>query len=307
MKVATKKQPPKRSEGGGFIIKDILSGVGPTDPFLIWHELPREHYQPGEMPGAPLHPHRGMMECPYNKEMTPDAGAAAGGMNMRICAGGVEKRGLMGVGDFELGKVGVGMEHEALIDPRWSGHLHFFQLWVNLPGARKFDPPFFQNASDRQLPRVPVGEGGASVKVLHGDACGATSPTTCDDVAWQYMDFELPGGASIAHCPPATMSTRLAYVYAGRARFGAGADASVVEAGWVAVLDASSGGGELAVSNASESEPCGFMFCAGAPIGERVVQHGPFVMSSQEQIVQCFNDFQSGRLCPHPVKYQRYD
>ena len=49
-------------------------------------------------------------------------------MNVKVVAGGVTQRAQFGVGDFELGKVGVGMEHEALIDGRWSGHMHFFQL-----------------------------------------------------------------------------------------------------------------------------------------------------------------------------------
>ena len=53
--------PPQRLEGGGFTIVDILSKFGyeRTDPFLIWHELPFKYYKPGEMPGAPMHPHRG--------------------------------------------------------------------------------------------------------------------------------------------------------------------------------------------------------------------------------------------------------
>lgn len=177
MQVIHTQTPPRRTEGGGFIIKDILSGLNPKaiDPFLIWHELPRKHYRPGEMPGAPLHPHRGMHECPYNKEMTPDAGSADGGMDMTVRAGGIEKKGKMGVGDFELGKVGVGMEHEALIDPRWSGHLHFFQLWVNLPGAKKMDAPYFQNAGASAIPTATLGEG-VSAKVRHSPSPAPSHP-----------------------------------------------------------------------------------------------------------------------------------
>ena len=100
MRVKKVSTPPQRLEGGGFIIKDsacatreapqcarnrdprtiapllcasaVLSDFRATDvdPFLIWHELPRKHYMPGEMPGAPLHPHRGMCECPYAKEFS---------------------------------------------------------------------------------------------------------------------------------------------------------------------------------------------------------------------------------------------
>lgn len=301
MQVVHTQRPPQRSEGGGFIIRDILSGLNPKaiDPFLIWHELPRKHYGPGEMPGAPLHPHRGMHECPYNKEMTPDAGAADGGMRMKVRAGGVEKAGSMGVGDFELGKVGQGVEHEALVDGRWAGFLHFFQLWVNLPGARKMDPPHFQNVGAAAIPRVALATG-CTAKVLHGEAGGKASPTRCD-VPWMYLDLALEPGATLSHAPPAHMSTRLAYVYEGAAKLGPGG--TELAAGTLAVLDGR--GGEPVV--AAGAEGCGLMFCAGAPIGEPIVQHGPFVMSSKAQIQECFEDFQQGRLCRKPVTYERYD
>jgi len=55
------------------------------------------------------------------------------------------------------------------------------------------------------------------------------------------------------------------------------------------------------------SDLAGFLFIAGAPIGEPVVQHGPFVMCNQQQIMQCFSDFQSGRLCPKPASHVLYE
>jgi len=76
------RKPPRRKEGGGFIIADIMSGLKSvdTDPFLIWHELPRHSYLPGEMPGAPMHPHRGFNEVPYCKEMS-----GTEGLNFMLC------------------------------------------------------------------------------------------------------------------------------------------------------------------------------------------------------------------------------
>ena len=82
------------------------------------------------------------------------------------------------------------------------------------------------------------------------------------------------------------MTTRLCYVYEGAGDFGG----ARVGAGSFVVLE---GDGPLAV----EGE-CGFLFVAGAPIREPVVQHGPFVMASPEQIRECFADYQAGRLMP---------
>ena len=302
MKVAKVFKPPERREGAGFIIRDIFNSIpyeGPqgSDPFLMWHHLPRAYYKPGEMPGAPLHPHRGFYECPYAKTMISDKGAPEAKMLTRVVAGGVEHRGEMPPGGFELGKVGVGMEHEGLIDPRWCGELQFFQLWVNLPANRKFDPPAFQQMSPSVLPVVELAASPrATAKILHGSAFGATAPSTCEAVEWQYLDFELDPGARVQHTPPTPMHSRLLYVYEGAGKFGG----TLVPEGHVAVL--SKVASEELIAEAGPGG-CRFVFVAGRPLGEPIVKHGPFVMTTRQQIQQCFLDYQCGKLCPEAVAY----
>ena len=100
------------------------------------------------------------MECPYFK-MAPRGQYA-------IQAAGERHAGpLPASPSFELGKVGVGMEHEMLTDRNWGGQMHMFQLWVNLPGRSKFDAPHFQNVASSALPRVDAGEG-CAVHIMHG-------------------------------------------------------------------------------------------------------------------------------------------
>ena len=166
--VTKKLTPPERREGAGFTIKDLMSGLSDAekDPFLIWHELPRTAYKPGEMPGAPMHPHRGFNECPYAKEISGGNTAQYGGMKARYHTG---KTGEFQPGAFEWGKVGIGIEHEGVVDPRWTGVMHFFQLWVNLPRVHKLDPPAFQNAHSSALPEVAPGR---SIGSWSGDHLG---------------------------------------------------------------------------------------------------------------------------------------
>jgi len=68
------------------------------------------------------------MECPYTKLMTSSDGRSMSTLTKnRVKAGGVEHKLSPEPGTFELGKVGVGMEHEMLIDESWSGSLHAFR------------------------------------------------------------------------------------------------------------------------------------------------------------------------------------
>ena len=85
------------------------------------------------------------------------------------------------------------------------------------------------------------------------------------------------------------MTTRCAYVYAGEVVF---AGATRAPAGTFVLFDRSAG----ALACAARAPHSGFLFVAGAPIGEPVVQHGPFVMSTRAEIAQCFADYQRGRL-----------
>lgn len=288
--VERKTKPPQRLEGGGFTIVDIMSGIpnARLDPFLMWHELPRAFYKPGEMPGAPLHPHRGFSECPYAKEMIgKDGPSELDVMNNRDHEG---NRHQMHTGDFEFGQVGKGFEHEGLVDKRWTGYLHFFQMWINLPRAHKMDEPNIINCAAAKMPIAEVSaQPRATVKVLLGEnVFGCTSPVRSEHVPVQYLDFELGPGAQVMHEPPEEMNTRLAYVYLGEPTVGGTpcARGEFLLLGPGSRLEISAGGSEA-----------GVLFLAGRKIGEPVVQHGPFVMSSREEIQQCFQDYQRGRLC----------
>ncbi|CAE8683891.1 unnamed protein product [Polarella glacialis] len=290
MAVERKTNPPQRLEGGGFTIVDIMSGI-PTsrlDPFLMWHELPRAFYKPGEMPGAPMHPHRGFMECPYAKEMVgKDGPSDLDGFNGKDHEGNTA---IMRTGDFEFGQVGRGFEHEGLIDKAWTGYLHFFQMWINLPRAHKMDDPKIISCAASKMPVAEVSQSPlVAVKVLLGaDVFGCTSPVRCEHVPVQYLDFMLGAGGQVTYEPPAEMQTRLAYVYKGQPTVGGTpcAQGEFLLLGPGSRLDISAGPAEA-----------GVLFLAGRKIGEPVVQHGPFVMTSKAEIQQCFQDYQRGQLC----------
>lgn len=267
--VTEKQRPPRRTEGGGFIIADVMSDLpaSRTDPFLLWHELPRHTYREGEMPGAPMHPHRGFNEVPYAKLIAGPTPHNA--MNVKDHEG---RDCLMTTGCVEWGKVAVGLQHEALIDRRWRGEMHFFQLWINLPRAHKFDAPGFQRAAPSALPVVRFGEA-VRAKVLVGSIEGplgkASSPIQSEYTPIQYVDFMLEEGGTLVHTPPQECTTMFMYVYAGAGEVRSGAGGSVVSQGEFCVL---AGGGTLTVTctaardRGGDDYDLGFLWICGKPI-----------------------------------------
>ena len=246
-----------------------------------------------------MHPHRGFCECPYAKMMT-----GAPGIPDKICCfQGSDHSSLPGnfhpmrSGDFEFGLVGAGFEHQGVVDPAWSGELHFFQLWINLPAAHKMEPPQFLNAAASVTPTVVVADAPqATAKVLLGERVfGVSSPVKSPYVPCEYIDFELEPGATVEHEVTEGLSTRALYVYRGQVMVAA----NECDVGEFSLLTPT--GSTLVVTAGAEG--AGFMWIAGKPLGEPVVQYGPFVMNTKEEIQQCFHDYQAGDLTQYkPVR-----
>merc|ERR1712187_645327 len=108
-----------------------------------------------------------------------------------------------------------------------------------------------------------------------------------------YLDFMLQAGADIAHSVPEGYTSVFVYVYSGRGQV---CTQTVKKHDVLQVAAA----GPLTMTTDKE---LGLLLLAGVPIGEKIVQHGPFVMASKQQIQQAFNDYQSGRFLNETCKY----
>ncbi|CAD7953133.1 unnamed protein product [Amoebophrya sp. A25] len=343
--VMAKSTPPRRSEGGGFIIADILAGYDyqQTDPFLIWHELPKKYMHRGEFPGAPMHPHRGFSEVPYFKKM--------GQTTYTRRVSGIDEDGGMGDGDLEWGMAGNGIEHGVTVSPEWEGEMHGFQLWVNLPEANRLDAPDFQNASSKVLPKFEFCQN-LSCKVLVGEMKGQKSPVQPRHTDIAYFDFEVQNRGTVMTplSIPLAQKRRMLYVYegslkvisreikhdlrrhefpeAGRRRAdgaaeltsrsglshpaaiphisnqGASRGETPVQVETGEVVMLSEDGEEVLLTDLSPD--CQFLLATGTPLREECVQYGPFVMGDKAAVMQAFQDFQMGRLSKKPATYTRY-
>ncbi|CAB1327495.1 unnamed protein product [Coregonus sp. 'balchen'] len=160
------------------------------------------------------------------------------------------------------------------------------QLWVNLRREDKMVEPQYQELKDSQVPK-PSREG-VTVAVISGQALGVQSKIFTRTPTL-FLDFKLDGGAKHVQPVPSGWTTFI-YTLAGSVCVGPEAEQQKVEPHHTIVFD---DGDCIAVENKT-SEVSHFVLIAGQPINEPVVQHGPFVMNTEEEINQAIRDYSTG-------------
>jgi hypothetical protein len=224
--------------------------------------------------GFPAHPHRGFETVTYMLD---------GRMRHEDSEG---NRGDLGPGDVQWMTAARGVIHSEM-PQQTEGRMRGFQLWLNLPAAEKMRPAAYRDIPAREIPVVERPDG-ASVRVIAGRYGEAAGPIGGRTTAPLMMDVRLPPGATIEVPVPVGHNAFL-YAYDGQVSVGAErqllpnrAAGLLSEGGPVTLAAGESGGNTLLV--------------AGRPIGEPVVQYGPFVMNTREEIEQAVLDFQRGEL-----------
>jgi hypothetical protein len=161
-----------------------------------------------------------------------------------------------------------------------------FQLWVNLPAKDKLVPPRYQDIPAERVPETGLG-GGASARVLAGEIGGVRGPVDPGATQPIFLDIALAAGASTRVPLPAGHNA-FVYVYEGEAQVGEPAQA--LGRGRIGVLSAD---GDVAL--AAEA-PARLILVAGKPLREPVAKYGPFVMNTQAELIQAFEDFRAGKF-----------
>lgn len=270
-------------EGGGFQVRRPFPGrvLDQVDPFLLLDEMGPMNLGPGEAKGAPDHPHRGFETVTY---------LLSGEMEHRDSHG---HAGRLAPGDVQWMTAGAGVVHSELPSPRFlreGGRLHGFQLWVNLPAAEKMARPRYQDLRADAIPVARTDDGLATVRVVAGESLGVSARVrTFTPIL--YLHVSLAPGGRLAQAVPAEWSA-FAYVFEGAAEVGR--DGRLVRSGQLAVLDADGDAATLAADE--DTGPAELLLAAGAPLREPVARYGPFVMNTEEELVQAFADFRAGRM-----------
>jgi redox-sensitive bicupin YhaK (pirin superfamily) len=273
------------SDGAGVQLRRSLGsqrGVH-VDPFLMLDEFYSD--DPDDyIAGFPAHPHRGFETVTYMLD---------GHMRHEDHLG---HRGDLGPGGVQWMTAARGIIHSEM--PQQSaGRMRGFQLWLNLPSREKMNPAAYRDIPANEIPTVDL-PGGGIAKIIAGtlliDGAATSGPVngagerrSTDPL---YVDVHLPPGAGFA-APLTAGHNAFLYAYEGSAGIGAAGAESPLPHRAAGVL---SDGDAVRVQAGPEGVR--FLLLAARPLHEPVVQYGPFVMNTREEIEQAVADYRDGRL-----------
>ncbi len=263
------------SDGAGVKLTRVLTGTlqRRLDPFLMLDAFGSDN--PDDyIAGFPDHPHRGFETVTY---------MLAGRMRHRDSAG---HEGLLGDGGVQWMVAGRGVIHSEIPEQE-DGVMEGFQLWLNLPAQNKMAEPWYKDFPSAAIPEYVTDEN-VTVRVIAGTSNGVTGAVTREITEPLYLDIHLPAGADFSTALPATHNAFI-YVYRGAVDVGG----VQVDAQRMGVLSNTPGSDGVTLSSTTASR---LILVAGKPLREPIVQYGPFVMNTQEEIHQALNDFNSGRF-----------
>jgi redox-sensitive bicupin YhaK (pirin superfamily) len=225
--------------------------------------------------GFPAHPHRGFETVTYMIE---------GHMLHEDHLG---NKGHLRSGDVQWMTAGRGIIHSEMPQQE-QGAMRGFQLWINLPAAEKMKPAGYRDIPSHDIP-VCQSEDGRWVKVIAGDYEGLQGPIQGVSTQPLFIDVKLAAGMVFEHALPVD-HTAMVYVFEGELAPSASLS-QALPLKHAAVF----GEGERLHLQAC-AQGARFLVLAAKPLREPIVQHGPFVMNTREEIEQAINDYQSGRL-----------
>lgn len=243
------------------------------DPFLLLDAFGSDNPH-DYIAGFPDHPHRGFETVTY---------MIAGRMRHRDSAG---HEGLLQNGDVQWMTAGRGVIHSE-IPQQEDGVMEGFQLWLNLPARAKMCTPWYRDIPNAELPRFTTDEG-VSVTVIAGQSHGIRGAVEREITEPLYLDVHLSAGAQFSQALPAGHNA-FVYVYRGEVDI----EGRHVLTQQMAILENRNDADGVILRAAAEAR---VLLIAGRPLNEPIVQYGPFVMNSEEEIYQAVEDFRAGRL-----------
>ncbi|WP_395671168.1 pirin family protein [Phenylobacterium sp.] len=277
LKTITAQHPAYRDDIGDLTTRRPVPGpqVAQVDPFLFLNHHGPQVYPPNNrgLPFGP-HPHRGFETVTFVLE---------GELAHRDSAG---HESIIGAGGVQWMTAGSGLIHSEVSPERFlqtGGPLEILQLWVNLPSRLKMTQPRYTGLQREQIPALGADQGRVAVNLIAGSWGGQTGPiASLTGVFMSTIEIKAGGRTGFG-----SLSGRSVFLYVARGQVTVNGRAA---AEWNLVeLDLAGDTVEIA----AETDAL-LLFAHAEPISEPVVAHGPFVMTTREEIMDAIRDYNAG-------------
>ena len=267
--------------GDGFRVHNFIPGTSTMqrmDPFIMLDYNSKYNFPATDMPkGVGVHPHRGFETVTIAYKGCVEHSDSAGG-------GGV-----IGEGDVQWMTAASGVLHKEFHETEWSktgGEFQMVQLWVNLPAKDKMSTPKYQAISNSEITKIDLPNKAGEIEVIAGDYQGHKGAASTFSPV-NMFNLKLKKGAKTQLSFPANYTTALLMVE-GDAIVNENTDAPQDH-----FVMFSNDGESFTVEALNDAI---ILVLSGEPINEPIAAHGPFVMNTQEELIEAFQDFNTGKF-----------
>ncbi|OCL13430.1 hypothetical protein AOQ84DRAFT_310571 [Glonium stellatum] len=276
-KIAKALEAIEQSEGAGARVRRSIGTprLRNFSPFLML-----DHFAIPPGAGFPDHPHRGQETITY---------LLSGAVDHEDFAG---NKGTIGEGDLQFMTAGRGIVHAEMPRLNEDGAPNVgLQLWVDLPKALKTCEPRYRDLRAAEIPLVEADGGKVKVKVISGRSYGTDSVKELAYTPVWLLDFTVQPGGKVEQALPKGWNA-FAYTLNGTTVFSSGGVSRPVEQFHNVVFEQEGDSIAASVEEGAEKE-ARFILVAGLPLDQPIVQYGPFVLTSRDEVYQAMMDYQT--------------
>ena len=287
------KAPTKHWVGNGFNVHGYFDEfTEATSPFLMLDFASKKYFGPSTLQrGVGDHPHRGFETVTF---------AYHGGVQHRDSAGNVD---VINAGDVQWMTAGSGIIHQEFFEEGFNsqgGDFEMIQLWINLPAKHKMSPPKYQALKNSQIPKIVIDN--VDISVVAGsfntgikaalDATKGVAKTFSDLNVYQLHSAH--GQTSLVEFQIPTTHKAMMLVLNGQVEVAG----SQIDQKSLVIFGANSD--KISIKSNSQYQ---ILFLSGEPLNQPIAHYGPFVMNTQDELIQAFADYHSGKF--EAVKLER--
>lgn len=269
--------------GDGFRVHNFIPSyprmdMKRMDPFIMLDYNSKYDFPPSEDPkGVGVHPHRGFETVTI---------AYQGKVEHHDSSGG---GGIIGEGDVQWMTAAGGVLHKEYHETEWSkkgGIFQMVQLWVNLPAKDKMSKPKYQSIVNSEMAKVTLPDNTGLIEVIAGEYNGTKGSASTFSPLHIYNARLNKGGKVNLHLPSG-FNTALLVIEGEIVVNGT----EKVETDHLALM--ANDGEDFSIE---ATEKAVVLVLSGEPLNEPIAAHGPFVMNTHQELVEAFNDFNTGKF-----------